>query len=246
MILISILVRFGMIESFLRYYFADEDQERRDALARRAVGFLLRDARRSSRSCWRCSRRRCRRSCSATATRRSSASRCSACGRSRTSSWPTRCCASTSALRTYAIASLINVGLTIGCLGGARGRARRGRARAAARQLRRLDGRAARAVVDDARPPARRAGHRRRARIGVLLRFGLPTVPAEASVYALSIIDRYYIFTTAAARRWPACTRSRSSSPARSRSSCARSSTRGRRSPTRSPTTPRRRDCMDW
>ncbi len=29
---------------------------------------------------------------------------------------------------------------------------------------------------------------------GVLLRFGLPTVPAEASVYALSIIDRYYIF----------------------------------------------------
>jgi O-antigen/teichoic acid export membrane protein len=28
----------------------------------------------------------------------------------------------------------------------------------------------------------------------VLLRFGLPTVPAEASVYALSIIDRYYIY----------------------------------------------------
>ncbi|MGH2884525.1 MAG: lipopolysaccharide biosynthesis protein, partial [Solirubrobacteraceae bacterium] len=29
---------------------------------------------------------------------------------------------------------------------------------------------------------------------GVLFRFGLPTVPAEASVYALSIVDRYYIF----------------------------------------------------
>ena len=28
----------------------------------------------------------------------------------------------------------------------------------------------------------------------VLLRFGLPTVPAEASVYALSIVDRYYIY----------------------------------------------------
>src|SRR5207248_1036836 len=28
-------------------------------------------------------------------------------------------------------------------------------------------------------------------RLAVLLRFGLPTVPAEASVYALSIIDRY-------------------------------------------------------
>ncbi len=40
-ILISILVRFGMIESFLRFYYSDDDQERRDALARRAVGFLL-------------------------------------------------------------------------------------------------------------------------------------------------------------------------------------------------------------
>ena len=30
--------------------------------------------------------------------------------------------------------------------------------------------------------------------MGVLLRFGLPTVPAEASAYALSIVDRYYIF----------------------------------------------------
>ncbi|HEY1519276.1 MAG TPA: oligosaccharide flippase family protein, partial [Solirubrobacteraceae bacterium] len=40
-ILISILVRFGMIESFLRYYYTDADQERRDALARRATGFLL-------------------------------------------------------------------------------------------------------------------------------------------------------------------------------------------------------------
>jgi len=30
--------------------------------------------------------------------------------------------------------------------------------------------------------------------MAVLLRFGLPTVPAEASVYALSLIDRYYIY----------------------------------------------------
>src|SRR5207302_8387083 len=28
----------------------------------------------------------------------------------------------------------------------------------------------------------------------LLMRFGLPTVPAEASVYALSIVDRYYIY----------------------------------------------------
>src|SRR6185437_16901008 len=40
-ILVSILVRFGMIEAFLRFYFTDSDQERRDALARRAVAFLL-------------------------------------------------------------------------------------------------------------------------------------------------------------------------------------------------------------
>src|ERR1700755_2617911 len=40
-IFISILVRFGIIESFLRFYFTDANSERRDALARRAVAFLL-------------------------------------------------------------------------------------------------------------------------------------------------------------------------------------------------------------
>src|SRR5581483_7907495 len=40
-IFVSIVVRFGMIEAFVRYYFTDEDQARRDALTRRAVGFLL-------------------------------------------------------------------------------------------------------------------------------------------------------------------------------------------------------------
>jgi O-antigen/teichoic acid export membrane protein len=40
-ILISIVVRLGMIEAFLRFYFSDEDRERRDALARRTAGFLL-------------------------------------------------------------------------------------------------------------------------------------------------------------------------------------------------------------
>jgi len=40
-ILISILVRLGMIEAFLRFYFSDTDTARRDALARRAVVFLL-------------------------------------------------------------------------------------------------------------------------------------------------------------------------------------------------------------
>jgi O-antigen/teichoic acid export membrane protein len=40
-ILISILVRFGMIEAFLRYYFVDGDQARRDLLVRRTATFLL-------------------------------------------------------------------------------------------------------------------------------------------------------------------------------------------------------------
>ena len=40
-IFISILVRFGIIESFLRFYFTDEDRERRDALVRRSFLFLL-------------------------------------------------------------------------------------------------------------------------------------------------------------------------------------------------------------
>ena len=40
-VFVSIVVRFGIIESFLRFYFVDRDPERRDALARRAVLFLL-------------------------------------------------------------------------------------------------------------------------------------------------------------------------------------------------------------
>src|SRR5947209_15584299 len=40
-IFISIVVRFGMIEAFLRFYFTDQDPTRRAALARRAVGFML-------------------------------------------------------------------------------------------------------------------------------------------------------------------------------------------------------------
>jgi len=40
-VFVSIVVRFGIIESFLRFYFVDQEPERRDALARRAVLFLL-------------------------------------------------------------------------------------------------------------------------------------------------------------------------------------------------------------
>jgi O-antigen/teichoic acid export membrane protein len=40
-VLFSILIRLGVGEAFVRYHYADEDRARRDALARRAVGFLL-------------------------------------------------------------------------------------------------------------------------------------------------------------------------------------------------------------
>ncbi|MDE3134171.1 MAG: lipopolysaccharide biosynthesis protein [Acidobacteriota bacterium] len=40
-IFVSIVARFGIIESFLRYYYVDDDPLRRDALVRRAVLFLL-------------------------------------------------------------------------------------------------------------------------------------------------------------------------------------------------------------
>jgi O-antigen/teichoic acid export membrane protein len=40
-ILISIVARFGMIEAFLRFYFTDEDAERRDSLVRGTAAFLL-------------------------------------------------------------------------------------------------------------------------------------------------------------------------------------------------------------
>ncbi len=41
MIFVSIVVRFGIIESFLRYYFTDADPARRDELVRRCVLFLI-------------------------------------------------------------------------------------------------------------------------------------------------------------------------------------------------------------
>src|ERR1700744_4875009 len=36
----SIVARFGIIEAFLRYYYADDDRARQDALVRRCATFL--------------------------------------------------------------------------------------------------------------------------------------------------------------------------------------------------------------
>ena len=190
-IFISIVVRFGIIEAFLRFYYTDADQERRDALARRAVGFLL-----------------------ITTTIASAALAAAAGPLSRLvldhydpttfriavlGLWSFTNLELAYALlrvderlRAYMIASLTNVALTIVSsivlvvvLGdGARGLL--------------LATYAATTVVllglwwamRDRLLPHRSGGEP----LGVLMRFGLPTVPAEASVYALSIVDRYYIY----------------------------------------------------
>ncbi len=193
-ILVSIVVRFGIIEAFLRFYFSDENQPRRDALVRRAVAFLL------------------------VSTTLAAAALTAAAGPlsklvlvhpdpgifrvAVLGLWAFTNLELAYGLlrvderiRTYAIASLINVGLTIAgsvilvvVLGlGPRGLL--------------LANYGASTLVLLAlwwtmrarlRPPPQ--GRRRSAEaLSLLLRFGLPTVPAEASVYALSIVDRYYL-----------------------------------------------------
>ncbi len=193
-ILISILVRLGMIEAFLRYHFADADQARRDALARRAVGFLL------------------------IATTLAAALLAAFAGPLSKVVLSHRDAGTflvavlglwaftnlelaygllrvDERLRAYATASLINVLVTIGAsvlLVVVLGQGGRGL----------LLGNYATSTLVlfglwwtmRARLRPRRGTGVPGERLGVLLRFGLPTVPAEASVYALSIVDRYYIY----------------------------------------------------
>jgi O-antigen/teichoic acid export membrane protein len=191
-IFVSIVVRFGIIEAFLRYYYSDQDKARRDALVRRVVGFLL-----------------------ATTTLASAVTAAAAHPLSRLvlghephatslfliavlGVWSFTNLELAYALlrvderiRTYATASLINVGLTIASsvvlvvgLGlGARGLL--------------IGNYGASTLVLLGlwwSYRGRLLGRRGSAeRLPVLMRFGLPTVPAEASVYALNIVDRYYI-----------------------------------------------------
>ena len=196
-IFISILVRFGMIEAFLRYYFTDTDQERRDALARRAVLFTL------------------------IATTIVSVALAAAAvplsklvlGHRDVAIWLIAVLGLWSftnlelaygllrvdeRLRTYTTASLINVALTVAAslvlvvgLGkGPRGLLL-GNYGASTLVLFGLWW-TMRARLRPRRVVSRRPGGAER--LAVLLRFGLPTVPAEASVYALSIVDRYYLY----------------------------------------------------
>ena len=198
-IFISILVRFGIIEAFLRYYFVDDDQARRDALVRRAVGFLL------------------------VATTIASAALVAASaplsrivlGSNDQSTFLVAVLglwAFTNLelaygvlrvderLRAYVTASVINVlctvaasvVLVVGLGQGPRGLLL-GNYGVSTLVLFALWW-----TMRDRLAPRRRAAHPlHRAgteRMAQLLRFGLPTVPAEASVYALSIVDRYYIY----------------------------------------------------
>ena len=192
-IFVSIVVRFGIIEAFLRYHYTDTDQARRDALARRAVAFLL-----------------------VTTTVVAAVAVAASGPLSRLvlgdvahgtelfliavlGLWSFTNLELAYGLlrvdervRTYATASLINVALTItgsvvlvvGFGLGARGLL--------------LANYGASTVVLLGlwwSYRGRLLGARRRAeRLPVLMRFGLPTVPAEASVYALNIVDRYYIY----------------------------------------------------
>jgi O-antigen/teichoic acid export membrane protein len=190
-IFVSILVRFGIIESFLRYYFVDEDAERRDALVRRAVLFLL-----------------------AASTLVGAALAGASVPLSRlvlSRRDPTTFLIAVLGLwsftnlemaygllrvderrRAYAAASLINVVVTVAASlvlvvvlhGGARGLLL-GNYGTSTLVLLGLWWTMRHRLAPRARPAET---------WGTLLRFGLPTVPAEASVYALNIVDRYYIY----------------------------------------------------
>jgi O-antigen/teichoic acid export membrane protein len=195
-IFISIVVRFGMIEAFLRYHFADANPERRDALARRAVAFLLMATTLAS---------------TVLAVFAAPLSRFILSHRDPTTFliavlglWSFTnlelaygMLRVDERLKAYATASLTNVAITIaasvvlvvGLHDGVRGLLLGNYGATTVVLLgvwwtmrRRLFFHAA------------RDGDRGAQRLSVLLRFGLPTVPAEASVYALSIVDRYYIY----------------------------------------------------
>jgi O-antigen/teichoic acid export membrane protein len=190
-IFVSIVVRFGIIEAFLRFYFTDQDPDRRAALVRRTAGFLL---------------------LATSVVAGLLAAFAPALsklllGHQDTTTFLIAVLGLWSftnlelaygllrvdeRLRTYATASLTNVGLTVagslvlvvGLGDGARGLLL---ANYGASTLVLL------ALWWTMRDRLRvRRG--RAERMGVLLRFGLPTVPAEASVYALSIVDRFYIY----------------------------------------------------
>ncbi len=191
-IFVSIVIRFGIIEAFLRFYFAAEDQERRDALVRRSALFLL-----------------------LTTTLAAIVLTAAAGPLSRlvlghrdvstfliavlglwtftNLEFAYGLLRVDERIRSYAVASLTNVALTItaslvlvvGLGDGARGLLI-GNYGASTLVLFGLWFSMRHRLLG----PWRRTSGERLSR---LLHFGLPTMPAEISVYALNIFDRYYI-----------------------------------------------------
>ncbi|HEX4806139.1 MAG TPA: lipopolysaccharide biosynthesis protein [Conexibacter sp.] len=195
-VLVSILIRLGIGEAFVRYHYADEDQARRDALARRATGFLLvattlaaipllvfaaplsqlvidqRDPavfRVAVLGLWTFTNLELAMSLLRVDER----------------------------VRAYMVTTLANVLLTIALtivLVVVEHQQARGLL---------LGNYGASTVVllglwlsmaDRLRPRRGGGDHPRLQQLRYMLRFGLPTVPADASVYALNLVDRYYLF----------------------------------------------------
>jgi O-antigen/teichoic acid export membrane protein len=190
-IFVSILVRFGIIEAFLRFYFIDEDAQRRDALARRSLRFLLLATTLAA----------------AVLAALSGPLSKLVLGHRDTTTFLIAVLGLWTftnlelaygllrvdeRLRTYATASLMNVGLTIvssvvlvvALHKGARGLLL-GNYGSSTVVLLGLWWSMRHRLLGSTAGADRLAG---------LLRFGLPTVPAEISVYALSVIDRYYVY----------------------------------------------------
>jgi O-antigen/teichoic acid export membrane protein len=191
-IFVSIVIRLGIIESFLRFHFNDETPERRAALARRSIGFLLLTTTVAAGGLAAASQPLSRLVIGhedvttfliAVLGLWTFTNLELAYGLLRVEE----------RIRAYATASLANVTMTIAAtvvLVVVLGQGPRGLL---------LGNYGASTVVlaglywsmrDRLRPRPGVAVER----FGVLLRFGLPTVPAEASVYALSVIDRYYVY----------------------------------------------------
>jgi O-antigen/teichoic acid export membrane protein len=195
-VLVSILIRFGIGEALVRYHYLDEDQQRREALARRATGFLL------------VATTLCAIPLAILAgplsqlildQRDVTVFRIAVLGL-----WTfTNLELAMSLLRVdervraYVITTLANVLLTIALtvvLVVVKHQQARGLL---------LGNYAASTVVllalwssmaERLRPRRGGADHPSLHSLRRLLRFGLPTVPADASVYALNLVDRYYLF----------------------------------------------------
>lgn len=192
-IFVSIVVRFGIIEAFLRFYYADTDPARRDALVRRSALFLLAT---TTLACIILVIPAGPLSTLVTSERVPSAFRFSVLG-----VWAFTNLELAQAvlrvderLRAYATANVCNVLLTVagsvvlvvGLNSGYQGLLIANYCSSTIvlfglwwtlrERLLGPDGR--RVVAESFR---------------ALFRFGLPTVPAEASVYALSVVDRQYI-----------------------------------------------------